>query len=136
MGLACPVCDVPHPDGEHLADHVAITATTRDGDHRAWLAEHAPDWESMTRTELGELVADRAEEIDSLDLHEEVEKHQSQGHTHDGFPEHAASDGPAPLDEEARAIIAEAQKMAERTRKGSDGDDDSAGDSGGDETDG
>lgn len=152
MGLACPVCEVPHPDGEHLADHVAITATTRAGDHRAWLDDHAPDWESMTRSELADLVTEYAEEVDSIDLHEEIERHRAQEHDHGGQGGHDHS-GPAShdhggmtghggqppttgggteeLDEEAQAIVAEARRMAEQRRSG---DGDGEADTNGDET--
>lgn len=116
MGLACPVCEVPHPDGEHLADHVAITATTRGGDHRAWLDDQVPDWRSMNRTELGERVADRAEEVDSIDLHEEIGDHDRA----DGRG-HAVADARGDLDEETRAILAEARRMTEE-RPGDDGE--------------
>lgn len=81
MGLACPVCEVPHPDGEHLADHVAVTAATREGDHRAWLDEHTSDWGELTRTELAGLVTDHAQDVESVDLHEELGgHHHDQGH--------------------------------------------------------
>ena len=120
MGLACPVCEVPHPDGEHLADHVAITAATRGGDHRTWLDEHAPDWESMGRTELAALVADHAEEVDSIDLHEEVADHGRE-RIRALAADRQTADIPDDLDEEARATLAEARALTERML--GDGDD-------------
>lgn len=53
MTVECPVCDGPHPDGVHLANHLAFTAIGGERDHEAWLDEHVPDWGSMDPTTLG-----------------------------------------------------------------------------------
>lgn len=112
MGLACPVCDVPHTDVEHLADHLAVTAMVRRGDHAAWLDEHAPDWSAMTRADLGSVVGDYAAEVDSVDLHEEVDSHD---HEHvRGQPPASGLDAGGDLDAEARAMLDEARRMTER----------------------
>ena len=42
MGYACPVCEIPHQDATHLANHLAFTAMTHGDDHEAWLDDH-PD---------------------------------------------------------------------------------------------
>jgi len=60
MGYACPVCATPQRDGEHLAHHLAFTAMLHDDDHRAWLDEHAPAWETADPAGLAEAVVDHA----------------------------------------------------------------------------
>jgi hypothetical protein len=138
MGLACPVCEVPHPDPEHLADHVAITATTREGEHRAWLDKHAPDWRKTTRADLAAFVAERAEEVDSVDLHEEVASHESRAPGTNPGP--SVADVSGELDEEARAMVAEARELTERmlndVRDGKDGVGEGVEGNGGDGEDG
>ena len=47
MGYACPVCEVPQQDGEHLANHLAFTAMLHGGPHEAWLDDHAADWDGV-----------------------------------------------------------------------------------------
>lgn len=63
MGYACPVCDHPQHDAEHLANHLALTAITHGDDHEAWLDDHAPDWGADSPAELGERVAPHAEAV-------------------------------------------------------------------------
>jgi hypothetical protein len=156
MGYACPVCEVPQRDGEHLAHHLAFTAMLHGGDHEEWLAEHAPGW---TDREPAELAADVTEHAEAAEYHEVFE---DTVHGHDrGRPdvggadassrgrnlEHAsgapnaadAADGvdaattSAP-DAETEAIIEEARELTRRMYSdddtGSDGDTDP--DSGGD----
>lgn len=53
MTVECPVCGGPHPDGVHLANHLAFTAIGGERDHESWLEEHVPDWGSMDPTTLG-----------------------------------------------------------------------------------
>ena len=60
MGYACPVCATPQRDGEHLAHHLAFTAMLHDDDHRAWLDEHAPAWETADPAGLAEAVVEHA----------------------------------------------------------------------------
>jgi hypothetical protein len=64
MGYACPVCDEPQQDAEHLANHLAFQAMTHAGDHESWLDEHAPDWAANGPAELAPRVADLAAEAD------------------------------------------------------------------------
>lgn len=64
MGYLCPVCDTPQPDGEHLANHVAITAIVRDEDHAAWLDDHAEGWRDASPAELAADLVDHVERID------------------------------------------------------------------------
>ncbi|ELZ04828.1 DUF5810 domain-containing protein [Natrialba asiatica] len=65
MGYACPVCDAEQADAEHLANHLAITASLDRPDHKEWLEEHAPDWADHSPAELGEIVREHAPEIDT-----------------------------------------------------------------------
>jgi hypothetical protein len=64
MGYACPVCDEPQQDAEHLANHLAFQAMTHGGDHESWLDEHAPDWAANGPAELAPRVADLAAAAD------------------------------------------------------------------------
>ncbi|ELZ02063.1 hypothetical protein C482_05676 [Natrialba chahannaoensis JCM 10990] len=65
MGYACPVCAAEQADAEHLANHLAITASLGRQEHQEWLAEHAPEWEECSPPELGEVVAEHAPEIET-----------------------------------------------------------------------
>jgi hypothetical protein len=62
MGYACPVCETPQADAEHLANHLAFTAMLRDDDHRVWLDDHVPGWPSLGPDDLAPQVADVATE--------------------------------------------------------------------------
>ena len=61
MGYACPVCETPQMDAEHLANHLAFTAMLGDDAHEAWLDEHAPGWADQGEAELSERVVEYAE---------------------------------------------------------------------------
>jgi hypothetical protein len=62
MAYACPVCDTVEADAEHLANHLAVTASLHESEHAAWLEEHAPDWAERSPAELGATAIDHAEE--------------------------------------------------------------------------
>lgn len=64
MGYACPVCDDPQQDAEHLANHLAFQALTHGDDHESWLDEHAPDWADGGPTDLAPRIEALAEEAD------------------------------------------------------------------------
>lgn len=64
MGYACPVCEVPQQDGEHLANHLAFTAMLRAGPHETWLDDHVDGWESADPSELATRVTPHAESAD------------------------------------------------------------------------
>lgn len=68
MGYGCPICGEVHPDGTHLAHHVAVAASLDREDHQSWLAEYAPNWESMGPEELAPIVTERAESIETREL--------------------------------------------------------------------
>jgi hypothetical protein len=159
MGYACPVCETPHPDGEHLANHLAFTALLGREDHEAWLAEHAPDWESMDPGELAAVVTDAVPETEFPQVFDDT----TDGHDHDhgqsfdpddqgeapgaAFARQPATRGDGSLDEEAAEVVEEARRMteqmldrgdAEGATDGDDGDDQRAadGDDGGGDGDG
>ena len=64
MGYACPVCDDPQQDAEHLANHLAFQALTHGDDHESWLDEHAPDWATGGPADLAPRLEDLAEEAE------------------------------------------------------------------------
>ena len=107
MGYACPVCDTPQRDAEHLANHLAFTAMLHGDAHETWLDDHVPEW--------GDAGA----------AYEEV--FEDTVHDHDAsVPDGAAGNGPAvdaggELDAEARRTLATAREM---TRAMLDDDDD------------
>ncbi|MDS0294032.1 DUF5810 domain-containing protein [Halogeometricum luteum] len=141
MGYACPVCDVPQQDGEHLANHMAFTAMTYGDDHESWLDEHVPEWSSSGPAELAPEVAELAEEAPYDTVFEDT-VHDHAGHAHDGdslFEEGSAGAGATDrvdaadarergagaLDAEAQAVLDEAREMTrEMLGEGDDDDDD------------
>ena len=68
MGYACPVCGVDLPDGVHLANHLAVTASLDRADHREWLDDHAPEWGDCGPEELAATVVDYAPEVETPDV--------------------------------------------------------------------
>ena len=62
MAYACPACGAVEADAEHLANHLAVTASLHEDDHAAWLEDHARDWPERSPEELGETVIGHAEE--------------------------------------------------------------------------
>ncbi|WP_114577976.1 DUF5810 domain-containing protein [Saliphagus sp. LR7] len=125
MGYACPVCDSTQADAEHLANHLAITASLGRENHREWLAEYAPDWADCGPEELGEVVSEYALEVEtegSTGEHDhapagrpdvEVETalaRQSRGAGRSG--------GRESLTEETERALAEARELTERRREG------------------
>lgn len=65
MGYACPVCGAPQADGEHLANHLAITGLLHGAEHAAWLDEHVGEWTDESPATLAGSVTEFAEEIDA-----------------------------------------------------------------------
>lgn len=71
MGFACPVCELPQADADHLAHHLAITAAVRGGAHEAWLDAHVPGWSSEPPAAVAAAVVDYAEETEYPQVFEE-----------------------------------------------------------------
>ncbi|WP_240452012.1 DUF5810 domain-containing protein [Halostella salina] len=123
MGYACPVCETPQADAEHLANHLAFTAMLGRDDHEAWLDDHAPGWDGDDPETLGERVVEFAEETE---YHEVFEESGTHDHGHGSFEDElerqvggrgAAGRGAAgrgDLSGEASDILAEARAMTER----------------------
>ncbi|WP_313693813.1 DUF5810 domain-containing protein [Halorarum halobium] len=130
MGYACPVCEVPQRDGEHLANHLAFTAMLREDDHEAWLDEHVPGWGEETPGELAERVTDHAEEAEFDEVFEDTtEGAGSHDHPHGHDGEHDGGSRPdamngreaggfegmaeAVTDEAVESVIQDAQELTE-----------------------
>ncbi|MFB6135901.1 MAG: DUF5810 domain-containing protein [Halobacteriaceae archaeon] len=127
MGYACPVCEAPQVDREHLANHLAFTALLGDDDHEAWLDERVPDWEGADPEGLADAVVEHAEETDYPQVFEDTtggdDSHDhDHDHDHDRAPARGRR-GARPLDDEAERVLAEAEDMTRRMRGGDDGDD-------------
>jgi hypothetical protein len=124
MGYACPVCDLPQHDAEHLANHLAMTALTHGDEHEDWLDAEVPEWSSESPATLGDRVAPLAEEVP----HETVFEDTTEGHDH-GTVDTPAGAGAAPAadTEAAQAAIAEVRRMrAEVAESDDEGDGDTA----------
>ena len=129
MGYACPVCDTPQRDGEHLAHHLAFTAMLHGDDHEAWLDEHVPDWGDRDPAGLASVVTDHAEATEYHEVFEDTtdrtpgrpdvdagDRLPANGHDH----AHAGDDDsrsalrdpdPSELDPEAAAAVREARDL-------------------------
>ena len=90
MGYACPVCDTPQRDGEHLAHHLAFTAMLHGGDHESWLDDHAPDWSDR---EPAGLAAEVTPHADDAEYEEVFEDTVARGRPDVGMGSGAASPG-------------------------------------------
>ncbi|WP_251329305.1 DUF5810 domain-containing protein [Haloplanus pelagicus] len=135
MGLACPVCETPQRDAEHLANHLAFTAMLHGDAHERWLDETVPGWAGEGAAELGPVVAEHAEEA----VYEEVFE-ESVPDDHDHAHDRPVPTGDTPtvvtddLDDDTRRTLTEAREM---TRAMLDGETDGAPTDGGpDDADG
>ncbi|WP_327050849.1 DUF5810 domain-containing protein [Halomicrococcus gelatinilyticus] len=137
MGYACPVCETPQSDGEHLANHLAFTAMLGDDEHAAWLDEHAPGWEDEGPDELAPRVTDHVEEAEYPQVFDDT---RPPDHDHDHqFEEelqrsggYGRTAGAGAQDADTQRILNEARRMTEEMLSEDDADDESAED--GDET--
>ncbi len=121
MGFACPVCETPQSDGEHLANHLAFAAILGDDDHETWLDEHAPGWNEQGPDELAPRVTKHAPEEEYPQVFEDtVPDHQhGQDHQHGhGFETELQQAGgygrDAAMGSDAQSILNEARQMTER----------------------
>ena len=158
MGYACPVCDTPQRDGEHLAHHLAFTAMLHGGDHEAWLDERVADWSEREPAALAAEVTPHADDAEYEEVFEDTVPRgrpdvgmgsggsagpSDHGHDHDHGPGHdhgpdpVASPGTGVPDPESvdDPTVAEALREArELTRQAAaddaDGDRDAAADDG------
>ncbi|QAU13611.1 hypothetical protein EKH57_13295 [Halorubrum sp. BOL3-1] len=72
MGYACPVCDTPQRDGEHLAHHLAFTAMLHGGDHEDWLDDRVPDWSEREPAGLAAEVTPHAADAEYNEVFEDT----------------------------------------------------------------
>jgi hypothetical protein len=144
MGYACPVCEEPQRDAEHLANHLAFQALTGRDDHEAWLDDHVPDWATGGPADLAPRVADLADEAEyevvfddttggeaggplyDPDRQGDGEGHgheHGQAHGHGRAHEHGGHDPPArsggtadgdDLNPAARDVLREARELTRR----------------------
>jgi len=121
MGYACPVCETPQRDGEHLANHLAFTAMLHGDAHETWLDEHVPDWSEAGAADLAPVVVDYADEV----AYEEVFEDTVEGRTTDHAHDHSSVASPfdaGDLDADAQRALTEAREMT-RAMLADEGDD-------------
>ncbi|WP_050033634.1 DUF5810 domain-containing protein [Halorubrum halophilum] len=142
MGYACPVCETPQRDGEHLAHHLAFTAMLHGGDHEAWLDDHVSDWSDREPAGLAAEVTPHAEDAEYHEVFEDTVNRGrpdvdlgahdgvgSGGHDHAGH-DHAAGgrSGAVDVTDEASPEVADAIREArEMAREAGDSEDDADG---------
>lgn len=115
MGYACPVCEAPQADAEHLANHLAFTAILRGEEHEVWLDDHVPDWSEQSPETLGPVVVDHAEEVE-LDVSEEDIEQYGKPPMDQG----AYGTGTDELSEQDRAVLAEARELTRQMLEDAD----------------
>ncbi|MFC7323354.1 DUF5810 domain-containing protein [Halorubrum rutilum] len=155
MGYACPICETPQRDGEHLAHHLAFTAMLHGDDHEAWLDEHISDWNDRDPDGLAAEVTPHAETAEYHEVFEDtvdrgrpdvdLGDHDHAGHGHGG--DHVAPGGrgapgaSGPVDEssatdpETEAALREARELTRKMFE-EDGEGDATGSDAADAEDG
>ena len=122
MGYACPVCDQPQADAEHLANHLAFTALTGGDDHEAWLDDHVPDWGQLGEAGLADVVVDHASEADYPQVFEDTTGgHEGHRHAHGHGAEHGHDQ--RSLSDADRDVLAEARDLTEAMLRDDEGTD-------------
>ncbi|MDZ7701628.1 MAG: DUF5810 domain-containing protein [Halobacteriales archaeon] len=121
MGYACPVCDAPQADGEHLANHLAFTAMLHGDDHAEFLDARVDGWEDKTPPELAVELVPHADEAEYDEAFEDTTEGGGMGH---GGVAGRSEPGDAPfdvgaldddtLDAETERVIEEARKLFEQ----------------------
>lgn len=123
MGYACPVCETPQSDGEHLANHLAFAAILGDADHESWLDEHAPGWNEEGPDELAPRITEYADEEEYPQVFEDtVHDHGHHGHGHhdhgggleDELQQAGGYGRDATMGADAQRVMAEARQMTEQ----------------------
>ena len=118
MGYACPVCDAPQADGEHLANHLAFTAMLHGADHADFLDARVDGWEEKTPPELAAELIQHADPTEYEPAFEDTTEGAGMGH---GDAERVGEPGTeAPVDLDALdddAVDAETERVIEEARK-------------------
>jgi hypothetical protein len=140
MGYACPVCDTPQRDGEHLAHHLAFTAMLHGGDHESWLDERVADWSEREPAELAAEVTPHAADAEYEEVFEDTvprgrpdvgmgsggaagaADHDHAGHAHDRPADAGVPDPEAVDDPEVAEALREAREMTREASGEVDGD--------------
>ena len=118
MGYSCPVCSDPQADGVHLANHLAITALTRGGDHEEYLDEMVGDWRELSEEELAEVVVEEAEQADYPQVFEDTTGGHDHSHDHQGGAESIPIETEMPDgDEDTEEVLQEAMEMTQKRRE-------------------
>lgn len=121
MGYACPVCERPQADGEHLANHLAFAAMLHGDAHEAWLDERVPGWADRKPDELAAAVVEHAEETDDETVFDEGAGGRPDvdvGHAPDHARRHDRAGSLGELDPEVRRIVEEAVEMTRERHSG------------------
>jgi len=119
MAYVCPVCDAVEADAEHLANHLAVTASLREGDHATWLEAHAPDWPEQSPSELGATVVEHAREreVDGADsqTYPPDRPHERSKTPFEGATPGEAEEIDRAPDRETEQILREARELTRRS---------------------
>ena len=118
MGYACPVCERPQADGDHLANHLAFVAMLHGDAHEAWLNERVPDWADRDPDRLAAVVAEHAEETDHETVFDDATGRRPDVDLGRAGPSQQGSQGE--LDPETRRIVEEAREMTRERLSGDD----------------
>lgn len=155
MGYACPVCDDPQQDAEHLANHLAFQALTHGDDHETWLDEHTSGWAEGGPADLAPRLEELASEAEYEVVFEDTspdrsdkgydpddqrpgshEHSHAHGHDHSHGHGHGSESGTFEtidtddLGPDAQDIVAEAQELTREMLSGEEGGDEGEGESG------
>ncbi|MFU8869757.1 DUF5810 domain-containing protein [Natronococcus sp.] len=122
MGYRCPVCETEEVDAVHLANHLAVTASLGRPDHEAWLEDHAPDWGDCSPEELGEIVSEHAETVETpeFDDHDHADHGRPDGLEGD-LARQSRQPGRGSMTAEAEQVLREARELTEQMADGIDG---------------
>jgi hypothetical protein len=122
MGYVCPVCDAEEADAVHLANHLAITASLGRTDHREWLAEYAPDWSDCGPEELGGIVSEYAEEIETPGFESHDHDHGRPASLEEGIARQSRRPGRGSMTAEAEDVLREAAELTREMQSSSEDD--------------
>lgn len=130
MGYACPVCEIPQRDGEHLAHHLAFTAMLHGEDHEAWLDDHVDDWAEREPEELAADVTPHAEDAEYHEVFEDTTRDHGRpdvGHQHGQQQQgHNIDTRGEDVDAETAAVLEEARELTQELLDAGEEDADAA----------